>query len=143
MTRSVQLAVKHVLDRALSAILLALLTPLMLVLSAAIMLESGRPALFVQTRVGRNGRLFRAYKFRTMVQGASQQGLGTTVAIRDDRIFSTHLEPRRAASVAQCVEGGNESGRAETYARLSSGPVHAIPATETGNETRHYRMVAG
>jgi len=85
-TRSVQLAVKHVLDRVLSAILLALLTPLMLVLSAAIMLESGRPALFVQTRVGRNGRLFRAYKFRTMVQGASQQGLGTTVAIRDDRI---------------------------------------------------------
>lgn len=86
MTRSVHLAVKHVLDRVLSAILLCLLAPLMLVLAAAIMLESRRPALFVQTRVGRNGRLFRVYKFRTMGQGALEQGLGTTVAVRDERI---------------------------------------------------------
>jgi lipopolysaccharide/colanic/teichoic acid biosynthesis glycosyltransferase len=58
----------------------------MLAIAAAIVIESGRPALFVQTRVGRHGRLFSVYKFRTMVQGAVHKGLGTTVAVNDDRI---------------------------------------------------------
>ena len=86
MIRTVQLAIKHVLDRIAAAVLLCLLLPLLLLITAAILLESGRPVLFVQTRVGRQGRLFRAYKFRTMVRGAERLGLGTTVAATDDRI---------------------------------------------------------
>jgi lipopolysaccharide/colanic/teichoic acid biosynthesis glycosyltransferase len=82
----VQLAIKHALDWLVAFVLLCGLGPLMLAIVAAIILESGRPALFVQTRVGRIGVLFPVYKFRTMIQGAAQQGLGTTVAVGDDRI---------------------------------------------------------
>jgi lipopolysaccharide/colanic/teichoic acid biosynthesis glycosyltransferase len=84
--RSVQLEVKHVLDPFMAALILCLLAPVLLAIAAAIILESGRPALFVQTRVGRNGRLFSVYKFRTMIQGAVHKGLGTTVAAGDDRL---------------------------------------------------------
>lgn len=86
MKQKVQLAVKHALDRLAAAALLCLLAPVLLAIAAAIVFESGRPALFVQTRVGRIGALFPVYKFRTMIQGAAQQGLGTTVAVGDDRI---------------------------------------------------------
>jgi lipopolysaccharide/colanic/teichoic acid biosynthesis glycosyltransferase len=86
MKQKVQLAVKHALDRLAAAVLLCLLAPVLLAIAAAIVFESGRPALFVQTRVGRIGVLFPVYKFRTMIQGAAQQGLGTTVAVGDDRI---------------------------------------------------------
>jgi len=84
--RAVQLALKHALDRLFAFFLLCLLAPVMLAVAAAILFESGRPALFVQRRVGRNGRLFPVYKFRTMIQGAVNKGLGTTVAAADDRI---------------------------------------------------------
>ena len=86
MKRKVQLVVKHALDRLIAAVLLVLLGPLLLAIGAAVIFESGRPVVFVQARVGRNGRLFPIYKFRTMIQGAAQQGLGTTVAAADDRI---------------------------------------------------------
>ena len=86
MTRALQLVVKHILDWFAAVVLLCFLLPVMLSIAVAILLESGRPVLFVQARVGRQGRSFRAYKFRTMVLGAEQTGLGTTVAAGDDRI---------------------------------------------------------
>lgn len=77
---------KHAGDRFLAFVLLCLLGPVMLAIAGAILLESGRPALFFQTRIGRDGEPFTVYKFRTMVQGAVHKGLGTTVAAADDRI---------------------------------------------------------
>jgi|SRR5690242_18550317 len=86
MNRPVQRIVKHVLDRVCAVLFLCLLSPVLLTIAAAIVIESGRPALFVQPRVGYQGRLFRAYKFRTMVLGAEQIGLGVTVSADDERI---------------------------------------------------------
>jgi len=84
--RAMQLAIKHIVDRLMAVLLLCGLGPFMLAIAAAIVVESGRPALFVQTRVGRHGRLVQVYKFRTMIQGAVYKGLGITVAADDDRI---------------------------------------------------------
>ena len=86
MSRNIQLVIKHSLDRVLALFLLCLFSPVLLLLAVAIVTESGRPVIFVQTRVGRKGRLFPMYKFRTMIQGAAHKGLGTTVAAADDRI---------------------------------------------------------
>lgn len=86
MTRKIQLAVKHILDRLLAAGLLCLLSPALLMVAVAILIESGRPILFVQLRVGQSGRSFQIFKFRTMIQGAVQKGLATTVTRDDDRI---------------------------------------------------------
>jgi lipopolysaccharide/colanic/teichoic acid biosynthesis glycosyltransferase len=58
--------VKRALDIAISALALLLALPVMLALAAIIRLNSPGPALFRQCRVGKDGRLFTFYKFRTM-----------------------------------------------------------------------------
>lgn len=65
---------KRMLDIALSLLGLLLLWPLLLAAAAAVSLESGRPVLFRQQRVGRGGRTFTLLKFRSMVQDAPALG---------------------------------------------------------------------
>jgi len=64
------LSVKRLLDVTLGVALGALTLPAMLLIAVAIRLDSPGPALFRAKRVGRHGRLFSMYKFRTMVHGA-------------------------------------------------------------------------
>jgi exopolysaccharide biosynthesis polyprenyl glycosylphosphotransferase len=86
-------AVKSLFDRLAAFSALVLLTPLFLAIAIAIKLGDGGPVLFRQVRVGRNGRPFHVYKFRTMVQNAEQQkiqleerndGNGVLFKIKDD-----------------------------------------------------------
>lgn len=58
--------VKALLDRFGAAVLLVLLSPLIALVALMIRLGSPGPALFTQIRVGRDGRPFRIFKFRTM-----------------------------------------------------------------------------
>ena len=57
---------KRALDIGVSAVVLVLAAPLMFMISIAIWQESGLPILFRQARVGKNGRIFRMLKFRSM-----------------------------------------------------------------------------
>jgi lipopolysaccharide/colanic/teichoic acid biosynthesis glycosyltransferase len=68
-----------------SALGLALLWPLFLLLGLLIALEGGGPVLYRQERVGKRGRLFRMLKFRTMVADADKGGQLLTVG-RDPRL---------------------------------------------------------
>jgi exopolysaccharide biosynthesis polyprenyl glycosylphosphotransferase len=65
--------VKEVFDRVVAGIALVLLSPLFAALAAAIRLTDRGPALFTQTRIGRDGHPFKIYKFRTMVVDAEQR----------------------------------------------------------------------
>ena len=65
---------KRLLDVLLSLAALLVLAPLMLLAAVAVVVESGRPILFRQTRVGLNGREFGMFKFRSMVQDAASAG---------------------------------------------------------------------
>jgi lipopolysaccharide/colanic/teichoic acid biosynthesis glycosyltransferase len=58
------------LARVFAFALLVLSAPLLLVIAALVWLEDGGPAVFAHYRIGRNGRPFRCYKFRTMVPNA-------------------------------------------------------------------------
>jgi exopolysaccharide biosynthesis polyprenyl glycosylphosphotransferase len=62
--------VKGGADRALAAVLLVTLSPLLALIALAIRLTSRGPAFFVQERIGRRGATFRFVKFRTMIDGA-------------------------------------------------------------------------
>ena len=58
---------KHVLDRLIAAFLLPLLAPVFLLSAGAVWISLGRPILFRQKRVGRDGRVFNMLKFRSMM----------------------------------------------------------------------------
>lgn len=63
------LAMKRAIDVLVSALGLVVLSPLLLLIAAAVRLESSGPSLFRQVRLGKNGQPFTFYKFRTMVDG--------------------------------------------------------------------------
>jgi lipopolysaccharide/colanic/teichoic acid biosynthesis glycosyltransferase len=84
--KTIPLACKRVFDITLSASALLVLAPVIGAIAIAIKLDDGGPVLFVQDRVGRDRRLFRCYKFRTMVPGAENKGTGLKVTADDWRI---------------------------------------------------------
>jgi exopolysaccharide biosynthesis polyprenyl glycosylphosphotransferase len=61
-----QFAVKYAADRLIAALLIALLLPVMALAALVVYLSLGRPILFRQERVGRDGRPFAMLKFRSM-----------------------------------------------------------------------------
>ena len=65
---------KRALDILVSLFALALLSPLLLAVAAAILLEDGAPVLFRQMRFGQGGREFGMLKFRSMVKNAAAIG---------------------------------------------------------------------
>jgi exopolysaccharide biosynthesis polyprenyl glycosylphosphotransferase len=65
--------VKDLFDRSVAAAALILLSPLLVVLAVTIRLHDRGPALFTQVRVGKDGHMFRIYKFRTMVVDAEKR----------------------------------------------------------------------
>ena len=73
------LAVKRLFDILVSGTALVVLAPLFAVVAVAIKMDSPGPVFFRQLRVGRNGRVFRMFKFRSMVDGASKAGIALTV----------------------------------------------------------------
>ncbi len=86
-------AAKRAMDLVLGSLLLLLFLPVIVVLVVAIRLDSPGPAIFTQTRVGRDGTTFRLLKFRSMQQGAEGQReelevlnecTGPVFKIRDD-----------------------------------------------------------
>jgi exopolysaccharide biosynthesis polyprenyl glycosylphosphotransferase len=92
-TTGVRRLVKEVVERSLAALALLLLAPLLAVVALLIRADSTGPALFRQQRVGRDGRGFTMYKFRTMACTAEQdraqlvdrnEGAGLLFKVRTD-----------------------------------------------------------
>jgi exopolysaccharide biosynthesis polyprenyl glycosylphosphotransferase len=76
---------KRGIDLIVSSLLLVLVAPLLLLIAILIRLDSPGPALFIQTRVGRNGELFNIYKFRSMYANAQKYDFSPTTSY-DPRI---------------------------------------------------------
>ena len=63
---------KELIERVIACVVVLVLAPVMFAIAAAIRVTSAGPALFRQTRVGRDGREFTLLKFRTMVANAHE-----------------------------------------------------------------------
>ena len=83
--RKLQLVLKRLMDVVISGCALLVLWPLLLLIALAIKIDDPGPVFYRQVRVGRNGKEFRIFKFRTMVVDADKKGLQITVG-RDSRI---------------------------------------------------------
>jgi exopolysaccharide biosynthesis polyprenyl glycosylphosphotransferase len=89
---------KDLFDRSVAGLALIVLAPVMLGLALAIKLSDNGPALFTQTRVGKDGRSFKIYKFRTMVVDAEAR-LAELRAQNDFQgvLFKIRRDPRITA----------------------------------------------
>ena len=76
---------KRLFDIGASLMILLIASPFLLLLALAIKLDSPGPVFYRQVRVGRYGKDFRIFKFRTMVQDADKKGLSLTTG-HDPRI---------------------------------------------------------
>lgn len=78
----VSLLCKRIFDIVVSAIMLVIISPVLIILAAMIKMDSKGPVFFRQIRVTAYGKKFRIFKFRTMVQNA--ESLGTQVTTNQD-----------------------------------------------------------
>jgi exopolysaccharide biosynthesis polyprenyl glycosylphosphotransferase len=72
-TNGTRFAVKHALDRVLALALMIVLSPVLVLAALAVRLTSPGPAIFRQRRVGRDGKLFDLYKFRSMREAPGER----------------------------------------------------------------------
>lgn len=77
---------KRICDITIGVLGTALLSPLLLFISVAIVIDDGFPVFFTQKRIGQIGKPFKCIKFRTMVRNAANIGSGIYTAKNDPRI---------------------------------------------------------
>lgn len=80
--KRISLALKRAFDILVSLLLLIILLPLFIIISIVIKVDSEGPVFFKQERVTEYGRIFKIFKFRTMVSDADK--LGSQVTVKDD-----------------------------------------------------------
>ena len=102
--RKLQLALKRAMDVVISGCALAVIWPVLLLIAVAIKIDDPGPVFYRQVRVGKNGKEFRIYKFRTMVVDADKKGLAITVG-RDNRItrVGAFLRKTKLDELAQLI----------------------------------------
>ena len=66
--------IKRLFDFIVSFFALIFFLPIFAIISILIMFESGFPIIYKQKRVGKNGKIFKIYKFRTMIHNADKKG---------------------------------------------------------------------
>ena len=78
--------IKKIFDIIICLISLIILFPIFIISGILIKLDSKGSIFFIQDRVGKDGKIFKIYKFRTMVPNAEKIGLGCAVKKDDPRI---------------------------------------------------------
>ena len=77
---------KRLIDVILCSIGIIILSPVFLITALLIKLESKGPIIFKQERLGKNGNIFKIYKFRSMCVGAEKTGSGVYSGKNDSRV---------------------------------------------------------
>ena len=103
--KRVSLFFKRVFDFVIALIIFIVLLPLNLVVGVLVKCTSEGPVFYRQVRIGRYGKPFRIFKFRTMVQNADKIGAQLTVGERDPRItkIGHFLRKTRLDEFAQVI----------------------------------------
>lgn len=80
------LIIKRCMDVLLSLLAIIILSPILVIISVAVRVDSKGPAFFRQGRLTKNGKVFTMYKFRTMIENAEQMGTGLFNYANDFRV---------------------------------------------------------
>jgi exopolysaccharide biosynthesis polyprenyl glycosylphosphotransferase len=86
---------KRVFDLVFASLFLLIFSPVLLLIAILVLLSSGWPILYSQTRVGLNGKTFKFYKFRSMIKDADKKlSEVENLHKRDHVIFKSKDDPR-------------------------------------------------
>jgi len=89
--------IKEFEDKLLAATILLIVSPVMLLIAAAIKVTSSGPVIFKQLRLGWDGRPIKVYKFRTMREHAEADGCITQATRADERVTALGRWLRRTS----------------------------------------------
>lgn len=90
-----QRVAKRILDLTVSTIVLLLTWPIFIAMAIAVKLDSPGPALYVTRRVGENGKIFKMFKFRTMIEDAEKLKYDVVRTDFDGRpVYKSKGDPR-------------------------------------------------
>lgn len=88
--------VKRIVDFFAAFILIILISPILVILSLILRFLAGSPIIFTSERVGKRKRIFRAYKFRTLITGIKRKKHGLSKAISSCKLAeflrATHID---------------------------------------------------
>ena len=69
-----KLFIKRLLDIVLSGIAIIVLSPLYIIIAIIVRIQMGSPILFSQDRIGKDEKIFKLYKFRSMTNEKDENG---------------------------------------------------------------------
>lgn len=78
--------IRRVIDAVIAMLMLLILSPILLIVAVWIKFDSKGPVIFKQKRIGKDGKIYDMYKFRSMVQNAQNIGTGVFSFAGDPRI---------------------------------------------------------
>lgn len=81
---NISISIKNILDRILALIGIIAISPILFITAFIIKIESEGPIIFKQDRVGKDGKIFKVYKFRSMIENAQYIGAGLYFEGEDD-----------------------------------------------------------
>lgn len=105
MTRKLQMAVKRIFDICISLVVLVPFFPVWVIIALLVKLTSPGPVFFLQDRPGKDKKIFKVYKFRTMRPGSETMIKGVEVMKDDDRVTAIGHFLRRSKldEIPQCL----------------------------------------
>lgn len=105
MARNMQLALKRLADILISLLVLVPFFPVWVVIALLIKLTSEGPVFFLQDRPGKDRKIFKVFKFRTMRPGSEKMIKGVEVMKDDDRVTAIGRFLRRSKldEIPQCL----------------------------------------
>ena len=137
-TRQIQRRAKRIIDVAVALFTLILLVPLMVFVAALIKATSPGPVLFTQDRVGRHGRVFRIFKFRTMVVGAHADEVRLRMACQADARFVKIDGDPRVTRVGRFLRRTSIDELPQLWNVLRGDMSLVGPRPSQPSEVRHY-----
>lgn len=105
MTRKLHMAVKRIFDICVSLVVLVPFFPVWVIIALLVKLTSPGPVFFLQDRPGKDKKIFKVYKFRTMRPGSETMIKGVEVMKDDDRVTAIGHFLRRSKldEIPQCL----------------------------------------
>jgi lipopolysaccharide/colanic/teichoic acid biosynthesis glycosyltransferase len=134
---------KRPFDFILSLFGIIISLPLWILFGLMILLEDGWPVLYLQERIGKGGRVFKALKFRSMIKGA-EEGIGPVQAAENDPRVTRVGRVLRAAAMDELPQlinilKGDMSFVGPRALRPAELEVHGNPDTARIEEIPGYR----